>query len=241
MNSTRVRCLIGLVVVSAAACSSDTSGDDTGSSSNSEKGHEGPVAGGKFEVFPPEIFTGTDGSHTFKAPVITVNSSGPVTWTIADPSIAQLAPDAENVMITATKAGDTMITATSGGKTSTATLHVVSYTTQQYEDGMKRYVNGLDAANPACKECHAPGKGPDHTATELDADPDSQVQNTFLTGVDPEDRPIKDNSEFANLLKGKSHMWTVTESEKVGLVAYLRSLPPMGYPEYDAPTTTKEN
>jgi hypothetical protein len=234
MKCTGVRCLIGFSLLSVVACGSDSSG-------GSGADEEAVVAGGKFEIFPPEIFTGTDGTHTFKAPVITVNSSGAVTWTIADPSIAQLMPDAENAMIIATKAGDTAVTATSGGKTSTATLHVVSYTTQEYSDGEKRYMTGPDTDNPGCKECHAPGKGPDHTSTELDADPDSQIQNTFLTGTDPEDRPIKDNSEFANLLKGKTHMWKVTDSEKTGLVAYLRALPPMGYPEYDAPTTDKEN
>jgi hypothetical protein len=234
MNCLRVRCLFGLAVLSVVACSSDTGGG-SGSSADPVKG------GGKLEIFPPEIFTGTDGVHTFKAPVISVHSSGAVTWTIADPSIAQIMPAAENVMIVATKAGDTTITATSGGATATAPLHIVSYTELQYSDGEKRYMTGPDADNPGCKECHAPGKGPDHTSTELDADPDSQIQNTFLTGVDPENRPIKDNSEFANLLKGKTHMWKVTESEKVGLIAYLRALPPMGYPEFDEPTTEKEN
>ncbi|HKU45079.1 MAG TPA: hypothetical protein VJR89_43265 [Polyangiales bacterium] len=165
-------------------------------------------------------------------------------WTIADPSIAQIAPqDADNkhLMVTVSKPGMTTITATSGGQTSTVPLTVVSYTAEQYTDGEKRYMMGPNTDNPPCKECHAPGKGPDHTATELDADPDSQVQNTFLTGVDPEDRPIVDHSEFSELLKGKTHKWMVTESEKVGLVAYLRGLPPMGFPEYDEPTTEKEN
>lgn len=234
MKRISVRCLMGLAVWSIVACASDTGSDSSG------QGEGSVVAGGKFEIFPPEIFTGTDGVHTFKAPVSTVNGSS-VSWTIADPSVARLEPDGENAMIVAVKPGDTMVVATSGGETSTAALHIVSYTAQQYSDGEKRYMMGPDADNPPCKECHAPGKGPDHTATELDADPDSQIQNTFLTGVDPEDRPIKDNSEFANLLKGKTHMWKVTESEKVGLVAYLRGLPPMGYPEYDEPTTEKDN
>lgn len=232
MKRIGVRCLIGTALFSVIAC-----GGDSGGSGDSEK----PVAGGRFEIFPPEIFTGTDGQHTFKAPIITVNAPGAVTWTIEDSGVATLMPAGENAMLTAVKAGDTKVTATSGGKSSTATLHVVSYTPEQYADGEKRYTMSADTDNPACKECHAPGKGPDHTATELDADPDSQVQNTFLTGVDPEDRPIKDNSEFADLLKGKSHMWKVTDSEKVGLIAYLRALPPMGYPEYDDPTTEKEN
>ncbi|HKP62068.1 MAG TPA: hypothetical protein VJV78_35295 [Polyangiales bacterium] len=234
MQSPRVRCLLGIALLTAfAGCGG------TGESEGSEK-----VGSGKLEIFPPEIFSGTDGTHTFKAPVIAVNYDEPVKWTIADPSIAQLAPadaDNEHCMITVLKTGETSVTATSGAATFTAKLHVVPYTAQEYSDGEKRYMMGADMQNPPCKECHAPGKGPDHTSTELDADPDSQVQNTFLTGVDPEDRPIKDHSEFSELLKGKTHKWMVTESEKVGLVAYLRGLPPMGYPPYDAPTTDKEN
>jgi hypothetical protein len=237
MNSPRIRDLIGIALLSVVACSSDT-GDEGSSTGHKESD---VVAGGQFKIFPPEIFTGTDGVHTFKAPIITVNSAGAVTWTVADPSIAQITPDGENAMVVATKAGDTKVTAMSGGKSSEVTLHVVSYTPEQYAEGEKRYTMTLNADNPACKECHAPGKGPDHTSTELDADPDSQIQNTFLTGVDPEGRPIKDNSEFANLLKGKTHKWTVTETERAGLLAYLRSLPPMGYPEYDEPTDVKEN
>jgi hypothetical protein len=227
---------MGIALLSAfTGCSSDT-----GSSGSAET----KVGSGKFEIFPPEIFSGTDGTHTFKAPVIAVNVSAPVTWTIADPSIAQLAPaDADNqhVMITILKTGNTTVTATSDGATSNATLTVRPYTSQEYTDGEKRYMMGPNMDNPPCKECHAPGKGPDHTSTELDADPDEQIQNTFLTGVDPENRPIVDNSDFSELLKGKTHKWMVTESEKVGLVAYLRGLPPMGYPEYDEPTTEKEN
>lgn len=237
MQSLSVRCLVGFALLGLlASCGGAAGGDD-----NSAEPGEGS---GKLEIFPPDIFSGTDGTHTFKAPIIAVHNSGMVMWTIADPSIAQIVPqDANNkhLMITVSKPGETMITATSGGMTSTAKLHVVSYTAAQYADGEKRYMNSLNMDNPACKECHAPGKGPDHTSTELDADPDEQVQNTFLTGVDPENRPIVDEKEFSELLKGKTHKWSVTDSEKVGLCAYLRGLPPMGFPEYDKPTTEKEN
>jgi hypothetical protein len=237
MHSPRVRCLMGIALLSAfTGCSSDTGGE-----TSAETGKKGS---GKLEIFPPQVFSGTDGVHTFKAPIIVINNSGPVMWTIADPTIAQIAPaDADNqhLMITMLKSGNTTITAMNGGQTSTVPLNVRSYTAQEYGDGEKRYMMGPNMDNPPCKECHAPGKGPDHTSTELDADPDEQVQNTFLTGVDPENRPIVDNSDFSELLKGKTHKWMVTESEKVGLVAYLRGLPPMGYPEYDEPTTEKEN
>jgi hypothetical protein len=47
--------------------------------------------------------------------------------------------------------------------------------------------------------------------------------------------------EFSDLLtsKGYTHMWKVTDEEKIGLMAYLRSLEPIGFPEYDEPTTKK--
>jgi hypothetical protein len=95
--------------------------------------------------------------------------------------------------------------------------------------------------NPACTNCHGKGagKGPDHTPTELDADPDSEVQTTFTTGVDPEGRPIAEESEWKYLLEGKKHMWSVTPTQKTSLLAYLRALEPTGYPEYDAPTDQK--
>jgi hypothetical protein len=236
MNSIYLRCLLGLVVASPAACSTATSDEDTGATS-AEQG--GSLADGTFVIFPGEVFTGTDGSHAFKAPVVTLNASGRVTWMIADPDVAQLAPEAENVMITAKKPGDTVITAKNGNKTSTAQVHVVSYTTRQYEDGMNRYLSGVDADNPACKDCHARSKAPDHTSTELDAYSDSQVEDTFIRGVDPERRPIKDNAAFADVLNGSTHTWMVADSEQVGLVAYLRSLPPMGFPEFDVPTSDK--
>ena len=232
MQSSRVRCLFGITLIGIAACSSKTD-----ESSNAE-------TGGGFKIFPPRIYTGTDGVHDYKAPIITVDPPGAVNWAISDPTLAKIAPDgakSENLMITASKPGMTTITATSGGQTLSAELVIVSYTPQQYDFGMKRYTTTLDQNNPACKECHAPGKGPDHTSTELDADPDEEIQHTFLTGVDPENRPIADNSEYSSLLKGKKHMWMVTEEEKIGLLAYLRALPPMGFPEYDPPTEEKEN
>src|SRR5262245_45275968 len=106
MQSLSVRCLMALAYFSLFdSCQSDTVES------------EGASSHGKFEIFPPEIFSGTDGVHSFKAPIITVHNPGPVMWTIADPSIAQIAPqDAENIhlMVTVSKPGSTTITAKSG-------------------------------------------------------------------------------------------------------------------------------
>jgi hypothetical protein len=219
----------GLVLVLAgfSGCSSDS--DKTANNTSA------------LEVFPPHVYTGFDGTRTYKAPAIVVNASGATTWTIADPTIASLAPEenGEHLMVTALKAGETTITAKSGTQTATASLKVYAYTNEQWQSGSMRYTSSADASSPACNTCHGSSKGPDHTPTEVDADTDEEIQNTFLTGVDPEGRAIKDFSEFAALLQGKDHKWTVMSSEQVGLVAYMRSLAPAGWPEYDAPTSEK--
>ena len=132
-----------------------------------------------------------------------------------------------------------MIHATDGTTTKDAMLEVIAYPAAQWEAGKNRYAMGPDDKNPACKECHAPGKGPDHTPTELDADTDDEIRNTFVTGKDPEGRPVDYEKEYTMLLKGYDHMWKVTEDEKIGLVAYLRSLKPLHFPEYDEATTEK--
>jgi hypothetical protein len=195
----------------------------------------------ELEIFPPKIFTGYDGVDSYQAPVITVNHSGNVTWTIADASLATLQPegDGHEMMITAKKAGETTVTATNGSSTSTATLKIYSYTRDENSDGKRRYTTNIDADSPACSTCHAPGIGPDHTPTEIDADPDEEIANTFLTGIDPEGRSIRENSEFGVLLGQKNHVWKVPESQTTGLISYMRSLAPKGYPEYDEPTTKK--
>ena len=237
----RIACVVEVsaaLLLGLTACGGDSSGDSGGSTAGTTA-----ATGGNFEIFPPQIFSGTDSQHIFRAPIIAVNAPAEVEWTIADPNIATISPDSGNsseLMVTIKAPGTTTITATSSGQSVTASLESVGYTPEQYAAGEHRYKNAADEDNPACNECHAPGKGPDHTATELDADPDNQVQNTFLSGVDPENRPIADESEYAYLLEGKDHMWTVTEEERIGLLAYLRALEPMGYPEYDAPTAEKE-
>jgi mono/diheme cytochrome c family protein len=238
----KVLAVSGAMAMLACGGSSDGSPAAGG---GGDAGHQPVVQ--PFSIFPKTIYTGFDGMHAYKAPVIAVSTmgepieTGGVTWTLADPSFGELKVESGGVMITAKKAGSTMLTATQGDKTANATLTVYAYTPAAYAEGEQRYKNPVDMNNPACTNCHGKGagKGPDHTPTELDADPDSEVQNTFTSGVDPENRPIAEESEWAYLLEGKKHMWSVTATQKSSLLAYLRALEPTGYPEYDAPTDEK--
>lgn len=230
------RIMLRSFLLAAVACGSDSSNGDASESAGMTGGVD------SFKIFPDKIFSGyDDGTNTYKAPVIAhfTGKEGAVTWKVSDESIASVASDGPNAMLTMKKAGKTMVTATSGGKVASASLTVYQYTREQHEAGAARYAKGPNDDNPPCVLCHGQMQGvnrPNHTPTEVDADGDPELQNTFVTGKDPEGRPIAEMSEFAALLNGKKHMWQVTEIEKKGLLSYLRSLEPLGYPEYDAPT-----
>ena len=128
-------------------------------------------------------------------------------------------------MLTMLKAGKGTLTASSGSQKETIALTVHSYTAQQYTDGKNRYETA-SGGSPACASCHGSEAGPEapnHTPTEIGADTDDKVGTTFTTGKDPEGRPVE----------AQNHAFTVTEAEKIGLVVYLRSLEPRGFPEVD--------
>ena len=235
------------LMASAAVLAATGCGGDSGGGNDMQAGGATSETAGAIQVFPPKIYSGFDGTNSYQAPIIAHNAASKVTWTISDESIASLMPSGakgENLMLTMKKAGSATITATAGGKTSTGTLSVTAYTSAQREAGAHRYTTAPDADNPPCMTCHGADRGanrPNHSPTELDADTDTEVQNTFTSGTDPEGRRIIDISEFKDLLttKGYTHMWKVTPEEKTGLLAYLRSLEPLGFPEYDPPTTMK--
>jgi hypothetical protein len=193
----------------------------------------------KFQIFPPELYSGFDGKNAYKVPIEVFKNEGKVTLTFDDMSlitdIKDTNGDGTQVTVTTAKAGTTMVHATdASGQTVSAMLTIVMYTPELNALGSKRYNDGFDKDNPPCKDCHGAGKGPDHTPSEINADPDMSIINTFLTGKDPEGRPV--GEEFQNKLMGKKHMWHVTKDEEMGLVAYLRSLTPVGYAEYDTAT-----
>jgi mono/diheme cytochrome c family protein len=208
-------------VIAAGACSS---GEEP--SSATSKSSEG------LSIFPAKIYSGFDGTNTFKAPVIAVGAKN-VKWSVDDASLVKLEPSADGtqLMITAKKAGKAKLTATSGSTKKTATITVNAYTAAQRKAGEKRYTTeGSGAGGKACKGCHGAGKNaPDHTPTEIDADTDEEVINTVLTGKDPEGRPID----------APNHQWTVTDDERTGLMAYLRALEPHGFPSKDEATANK--
>ena len=219
-----------LLLAGLAACGGSGSGDKPVGPGEGESPK-------KFQIFPPQLYSGFDGTNAYKIPLQVFKNPGPVTVTIDDMSLVAIDSmnnDMTKVTLRALKAGSTMVHATSGGQTASAKLEIASYTADANAAGKARYTMAADKDNPACEDCHGAGKGPDHTPAEIDADPDQDVINTFLTGKDPEGRMV--GEEFAAKLKGHTHMWKVTKEQETGLIAYLRSLTPTGYPEYDTKT-----
>ncbi|MDB5218265.1 MAG: hypothetical protein JWO86_6192 [Myxococcaceae bacterium] len=189
---------------------------------------------------PDKVFSGTDGTHTFKVPLAVYDSDSDLAVTASDPSALTLAkttlknpvsPDGitdngKYFMLTAQKAGTYTLTATSKGRSTTATVTVSDYTANRWSDGDARYNDGITTktADRACKSCHVDGLAIDHSPAALATATDQEIGIIITTGVKPGPSVIKIPNE-----PGTQHKWTVTDAERDGLVTYLRALDPRGF------------
>jgi len=207
-------CALAVVVVSAGsvACSSDSGSSSSSSSS-------GSTAPANLRIFPAKIYSGFDGQNKYRVPAVVVGSASEATWSISDPALASLEPSIDGVILTTKKAGTAKLTVKISGVTATAEVTVNAYTPAQHDDGKARYT--ADAASgPACSSCHGPQKGaPDHTPTVIGQFTDEEVAKTIESGVDPLGQALP-----------VEHKWSISDKEKAGLLPYLRSLDPKGFP-----------
>jgi hypothetical protein len=203
---------------------------DAGGGGDDDDGPLEPPDGDFDYVYPDISHTGFDGEHTFKVPLATNLTD--VTWSVEDPSIADVAPAATPeqfadfgetwALVTTKKAGTTKIIATSGGKTVSSELIVEAYTAADVSAGEQRYNNPADSGAPqrnACVSCHGLANGVDHSPLALAYFADDEIYSAVTTGAYP------DGYE----LQGVNHAWNVTEAEGKGIVPYLRTLPLKGF------------
>jgi len=221
--------LASLAVISAAACGGGGD-DDPGGGGDPGSGPIAPPDGAEDYLFPSEAHSGFDGTHTFLVPFSTNLTD--VTWSVADPDIASVAPAAAPeeyaefgetwALVTTKKAGTTKIIAAAGGKQVEATLTVAPYDGAQVTAGEMRYVNPDDASGAqrnACASCHALANGVDHSPLALAFYDDESILAAITTGTYPD----------GYVLRGVNHMWNLTDAERPGIVPYLRSLQPRGF------------
>jgi hypothetical protein len=181
-------------------------------------------------LFPPQAYSGFDGTHSFKVPFVT-SLAGALTWTASDPTIATVTaidpakvptavaqPGLQWAMVTTTKAGTVTIKITNGTLQLSAKLTVTAYTTDQYNAGQTRYMTAPTGII-ACTTCHSGAGGVDHTPTVTAVDSDSDLVSAITTATYPNGRT----------LNAPNHMFALSDGEKSGLVAYIRALAPKGF------------
>jgi hypothetical protein len=198
---------------------------------------------------PDKVFTGTDGTHSFKVPVAVYDADSDLTVTSSDGTALTLTPtelvnpvnsdgitdNGKYYMVTALKAGVYTLTASSKGRTTTATVTISDYAANRYGDGQTRYEDGIVTMTPdrECRSCHVNGLAIDHSPAALATATDQDVAVIFTTGVlqgPGGPSVIKIPNE-----PGTQHKWTavggapLSDAEKDGLVTYLRAINPRGF------------
>lgn len=247
-------CALG--VSALVACSSSPSAlPDDGSSGGPDKdsgvdfvrdgsvydSSPSPESGlGELLFRPNAVYSGIDGTHTFKVPLAVYDSDADLTVTSSDATALTLvkttlknpvSPDGitdngKYYMLTALKAGTYTLTATSKGRSTTASITISDYAANRWGDGDKRYNNGVvtKTANRACATCHVNGLAIDHSPAALATASDQEIGIIITTGVKPGPSVIKIPNEL-----GTQHKWTVTATEQDGLITYLRAIDPRGF------------
>jgi hypothetical protein len=249
-------CALGVsALVACSSSSSDLPGPDDGTSGGSDTDSgvtfvrdgsvydstPSPESGlGQLLFRPNLVYSGVDGTHTFKVPLAVYDSDTDLVVTPSDPSALTLAkttlknpvsPDGvtdngKYFMITALKAGTYMLTATSKGRSTTASVTISDYAANRWDDGSARYNNGdmSMTATRACANCHVNGLAIDHSPAALATATDQEIGIIITTGVKPGPSVIK-----IPMQPGTQHKWDVTGPEKDGLVTYLRAIDPRGF------------
>jgi hypothetical protein len=141
------------------------------------------------------------------------------TWTSADPTIATISGGLDDTgtgglgTATAVAVGMTTLTATSNGQSFSVPLTVESFTAAQVSTGQSTYMT----TGCVAESCHD-ATGPDLTPSGLGKHTDLQIEAAITTAANPEGGMLFTGSA--------SHSFSIQNDALVGLVAYLRSLPP---------------
>lgn len=228
--------VFGLVIActhEATKLVDDPAGDDDDDDASSLPPTDSGL--GLLSFKPSDIYSGFDGTHTFKVPFaiydygddVTVTASPAGSVTLAEATLAKpVGPNGTDTgkyyIATVKAAGDITLTAKSKSKTASGTLHVTEYDPNTWTTGEGRYKAGPNTDNPPCTDCHVNGQAIDHSPAALATVTDQEVGLIVTTGISTGGFPIKINGKAG-------HRWEVTDEQKVGLITYLRALEPKGF------------
>ena len=222
MKTRAVALVVGLF---AAACS--LGGDDV----------DGAVTAPG--LFPSIAHSGHNAQGSFR--VLFATSAPNPQWSVGDASIATIAPtnaprgtekgvrDLSYALATMTKAGETTVTVRSGDTTLTSKLIVKAYSDADIAAGKARYeAGGPEPNRQACASCHAKPDGVDHSPLKMAGFDDAVILGVIQEATYPPSttgRAVASDYAPKGPLGLTTHKWNLTDQEKVGVLAHLRSLP----------------
>jgi len=184
--------------------------------------------------FPVGYSAFDNGQHDFKLPAMVTGVSG-LKWSVSDPSLVDLEPNADGsqVMMTMKGAGVVTLTAKAGSLKGTAQINIRQADPAEYDNGKARYNNGVTIQKGGfkhpdptlqCTNCHAAGgMDVEHTPMQTGGYSDQDIINIMTTGTKPAGvaQRVMPFAKWHAL-----HQWSMTADEQHGLVTYLRSLEP---------------
>ena len=192
-------------------------------------------------LFPQVAHSGFNGNAAGKFRVLFATSAPNPQWAVEDGSIATIAPsatpksavkasrDLSYALATVTKAGETKVTVTSGTTKLTSRLVVKAYSDEDVAAGKARYETGGPEPNRVpCASCHAKPDGVDHSPLKMAGFDDAVILGVIQEATYPPStsgRAIASDYAPKGPLEFKEHKWNLTDQEKVGILAHLRSLP----------------
>ena len=205
-------------------------------------GSKASSSSGPLSITPTQLYSGFDGTTPFHIGAI-ANGAAHVTWSIGDPSIADLQANGAEVTLTTKSAGSTMLTVTDGTHTASVPLTVTQYTLDQHMTGRMRYTRGdrqprrdggvfmipdggfgrggsFEDRKP-CTDCHGIARI-EHGPNQCGWMSDDELKHVILDGTRPDGSPVYDQDDSL------SHHWRVEDPD--ALVAYIRSLAARGTP-----------
>jgi hypothetical protein len=244
--------VIAVSALLACSSSSDPLREDPGDETDSDAGltREGstydstpsPESGlGQLLFRPDSVYSGFDGTHTFKVPIAVYDADADLTVTASDPSAVTITPaklknpvvdgitdNGKYFLVTSNKAGTVTLTAKSKGRSTTATLTITDYAAGRWATGDTRYKAAGTGADRPCTTCHVNGDAIDHSPASLATATDQEVGLIITTGV----KPGPGGTSSTIVIKSEPatpHAWNATAAEQDGLVTYLRALEPRGF------------
>jgi hypothetical protein len=258
-SSTRLALILGLQIAAGAAfvaCGGDDPAEEGTPGPTTDPKTDGKVTGTlAFQSTPLYSAFVEGGMHEAKVPVILKDPSQRgkgAKFTSMDTAVATVEDTADGAMVTIKKDGSVTIKGELGEDSGNVKINIKKYTEAEWTAGQARYSkpelaiktmgnaapSAISLLNPmnrepngACNTCHTSQakvlkieNGPQQIAGYSDDD----LVTIFTMGKKPEGASVK--TMIPAFLWGTIHAWTVTDAEKPGLIAFLRTQAPKPNP-----------